>query len=498
MSVFLRQPKTGSMCLRDKIGGPSESGSTFAGLVLLYSPSFEEVPPAFPFRKAEIAIGRDESNDLVLYDQAASRRHAVVRYEGGRWRIHDTASRNGVFVDGERVGGPVELTQGAEMRIGDTLFKFEGLSVEAFVRHRIDGVVAGESPEAASARRARPLVGGALIDRLLRRAERVAQGPISVLVTGESGTGKELLARHLHAASGRKGPFVAINCAAVPEPLFEAELFGVARGAYTSADRDRAGLFREADGGTLFLDEVGELPLGAQAKLLRAVEEGAVTPLGGTRLEHADVRILCATHQDLRAMEKQRKFRGDLLARLAKFELSPPPLRDRKEDLYLLCRHFLRAAGAADKRLSLPFLAALFDYDFPYNLRELSSILSTALVLCEGDALLRRDLPERFQEALGDGGSPSDLRTNGQRAALVMGPAGGPAPAPPPRPHGDAEDAVRGPTRLPAQVPTPEELVDAMSRHRGNLAAVGRSFGKKVMTVRRWLARYELHPEDFR
>jgi two-component system nitrogen regulation response regulator GlnG len=221
---------------------------------------------------------------------------------------------------------------------------------------------------------------------------RVARSDVPVLVTGESGTGKELIARAIHGASGRaEGPFLAVNAAAIPRDLLESELFGHERGAFTGAVEARPGRFREASGGTLFLDEIGDMPLELQAKLLRVLQSGEVTPVGGRRAEHVDVRILAATHRDLEKAVAAGAFREDLLYRLRVVPIHVPPLRERREDVPPLIEHFLQRWDAeltgGSHVLSPDAVARLAAHDWPGNVRELENAIKRALVLASGDVL---------------------------------------------------------------------------------------------------------------
>ena len=232
--------------------------------------------------------------------------------------------------------------------------------------------------------------------------ERVADSTASVLVTGESGTGKELVARALHRRGPRRaGPFVAINCAALPEALLESELFGHARGAFTDARAARAGLFAKADGGTLFLDEIGEMPVGLQPKLLRALQERKVRPIGGDAEVPFDARIVTATNRDLESAVEERAFREDLFYRINVVHIELPPLRSRGADVLLLAQrfteHFAAAAGRAVKGLSAAAADKLLAYAWPGNVRELSNCIERAVALARYDELAVEDLPEKIR-----------------------------------------------------------------------------------------------------
>ncbi|NNL66256.1 MAG: sigma-54-dependent Fis family transcriptional regulator, partial [Myxococcales bacterium] len=247
---------------------------------------------------------------------------------------------------------------------------------------------------------------------IFKTVGRVAPRDVAVLVTGESGTGKELVARAIHAASARaERPFVAVNTAAIPRDLLESELFGHERGAFTGAIEAREGRFREAEGGTLFLDEIGDMPPDLQAKLLRVLQSGEVTPVGGRSHKTVDVRILAATHRDLDAAVAEDRFREDLLYRLRVVPLHIPPLRERREDIPVLADHFLHRyaeeLSAKPRFLSNEALARLTRHDWPGNVRELENAIKRALVLASGDVLGSDDF--NFLEAGGGRGTRSDL-----------------------------------------------------------------------------------------
>ena len=243
-----------------------------------------------------------------------------------------------------------------------------------------------------------PIIGNApSMIQLVERINTAAQSDAPVLIRGESGTGKELVAHTLHARGPRKNrPFVAVNCAAFPETLIEAELFGHERNAFPGALRSREGRFLAADGGTLLLDEIAELPLASQSKLLRVLEEGVIRPLGTNDKVPVNVRIVSATNHDLRALIAQGKFREDLLFRIAVLDLDIPPLRERRADLPLLLAHFLRkfCPGRVPPGISPRAWAALLEYPFPGNVRELAHALERAVVLAQGSEIDLDHLPE--------------------------------------------------------------------------------------------------------
>ena len=233
---------------------------------------------------------------------------------------------------------------------------------------------------------------------LCKMACEVAKRRSTVIVLGETGTGKELLARYIHQRSDRADrPFVPVDCASLPEPLFESQLFGHAKGAFTGASRDALGAIRSANHGTLFLDEVGELNLNVQAKLLRALQERAVVPVGESTPRPVDIRVISATHRDLQAMVRSGEFRQDLFFRLHVIVLMMPALRDRREDVLALCNHFLgiqaEIYGEERKSLSDDAADALQAYPWPGNIRELGNAMEQAHVLAVGDVIGLTDLP---------------------------------------------------------------------------------------------------------
>lgn len=267
----------------------------------------------------------------------------------------------------------------------------------------------GDGP--ASSRVIRPADGSLTLQRLVgdsavmqavkSRIAKVASSMAPVLIQGESGTGKELVARAVHDCSHRAAsPFVAVNCGAIPENLLEAEFFGARKGAYTGSAQDRLGYFQSAKGGTLFLDEIGDLPLAMQSKLLRAIQERVVRPLGSTQEDTVDVRVVSATHKDLAAAVAAGTFRQDLYYRLNVIEISVPPLRERREDLPALCRDLLgricRESGFHIPELSGPFLATLQQHPFNGNVRELENLLHRAIALGEGGDLHLESPPAEY------------------------------------------------------------------------------------------------------
>ena len=249
-------------------------------------------------------------------------------------------------------------------------------------------------------------------------AEKVAPYDSPVLVTGSSGTGKELVARMLHRESSRADmPFVPVNCGGVPEQLLESEFFGVVKGAYTGADRSRDGNFAAAAGGSLFLDEIGELPIAIQPKLLRALQEGCFTPVGGTAEHTSDARIIAATNRDLGAEVEAGRFREDLYYRLNVITIEMPPLRHRDEDIPLLATHFLRLYSEENQREVEGFSSAAMDalsaYHWPGNVRELENAVERAVVLCRDDTIEVDELPQPVRGETPSISAGADFPTDG-------------------------------------------------------------------------------------
>jgi transcriptional regulator with PAS, ATPase and Fis domain len=236
------------------------------------------------------------------------------------------------------------------------------------------------------------------MERLFQILPVIAQSGSSVLITGETGTGKDLLAESIHQNSERsKGPFIKINCGALPDSLLESELFGYVRGAFTDAKQDKPGRFQLADRGTLFLDEIGDISPAMQVKLLRVLQEGTFEPLGSTQTYHADVRIIAATSRDLPSLIEMGQFRQDLYYRINVMTIDIPPLRERKEDIPLLIDHYMQqlnhSTGKSIRSVSADTMKVLLNYEYPGNVRELQNILEHAFVLCKEAELTMPCLP---------------------------------------------------------------------------------------------------------
>jgi transcriptional regulator with PAS, ATPase and Fis domain len=457
------EKETGAMA---KFGPSAPAGSQTAGLVLLYAEAFPSLPAVFLLARGPNVLGREPPASVVVPVHAVSRTHAEIIWERGGWTLKDSDSTNGTLVDGRRVT-EARLEHGQEVRVGDAVFKFVDRDAELFGRYRIDGKLSPGSSRLSHD--VSELVGGYQMDRIAAEVERIATSPISVVLLGESGTGKEVVAREIHRHSGRRGQFRAVNCAAIPENLFESELFGYKRGAFSGADRDKQGILRAAHDGTLLLDEIGDMPLDAQAKLLRVLQSKEVYPLGATAPETVDVRVVCATHRDLKRLEHEDRFRPDLFARLNEYQLRLPPLRDRKEDIYQLFQAFLARHGRPDLGVSFLFMTGLLHYDFPYNVRELEACAKRAIALAESGILDAPLLPEPVREEMASYGQAPSTHDSGAHPAPLR--------------HG---------------APTEAELRALLSQHEGNVAAVGRVLGKARMQIHRWVERYAIDLDDYR
>ncbi len=466
----------------------SDTTDPTPGLVLIYSRLHEQLPASVPFAESPTTIGREADNTLSIPEAAVSRYHARVTERDGQWWLHDNGSTNGTLVNGERIEA-CALEDHDIVRIGDTLFRFAARGVFRYSAYRLDGSVVAQARPFKHPRGHCELEGGYQVDAIIDRVAKLAPTGLSIVVCGESGTGKELVARELHRRSGRGGPFLAINCAALPANLIESELFGHKKGAFTGASKDKVGLVRAADGGTLFLDEIGDMPKEAQAKLLRVLQEREVLPIGATVPESVDVRVVSATHRDLEELIGAGLFRGDLLARLREARIDIPPLRERREDLYPLVRHFLESAGRGDAKLSFSYMLGLAHYGWPFNVRELESAVKLSIALSKDPVLDLIHLPDVIQRALDDHGRPQG---GTQPAVMPAASTGRPEPLPATAPAAEESRPLHPGT------PSEEALRELLQEHGGNIAAVGRALGKERMQIHRWLKRYRIDVGDYR
>jgi transcriptional regulator with GAF, ATPase, and Fis domain len=409
-------------------------------------------------RGERATLTRDGSSVRIdIPDGRMSGTHARLQRVLGEWMLEDAHSKNGTFLDGRRVD-QAPLRDGALLELGHSFLLFRASLPDAtdLVDSRaLDDQSAGLktlSPELKTE-----------IDRIVL----LAQSRVPMLICGETGTGKELAARAIHELSGRSGPFVAVNCGALPVTLVESELFGFRKGAFSGATEDRLGLVRSADGGTLFLDEVGDLPLSAQAALLRVLQEEEVHPIGAAKPIRIDLRVLAATHRHLETLAEEEKFRTDLLARLSGYTLRLPPLRERREDFGLLVATLLRklARDAAKVSFTADAARALLLHDWPLNVRELEKCLAAALALTSEGRIDLQHLPEAIR-------SPQPKR---------------------------ADRAAEPPARLSEEDRKHrDELLQHLRDTGGNITAAAKKMGKPRTQLQRWIRRWNIDPLTFR
>lgn len=373
---------------------------------------------------AEVAIGRDEDCQSVLSGQDVSRKHATVRAEGPHSVLIDLSSRNRTWVNGRAIQATL-LGEGDVVRVGGWV------GVVTRARDSLGALAPG-------------LYGGARLREAVGAAERAAKSDLPIVLEGETGTGKEAVSRAIHAWSGRSGPLVAVNCAALPQALAEGELFGYRRGAFTGAQQASAGYFRSAEQGTLLLDEICELPLPLQAKLLRVLEQREVQPLGEVKPVKLDVRVLAAAQEPLAQAVAQGRFRADLFARLDGLSVRLPPLRERRAEIpYLFVRLLVENSGGRPPEVDARLIERLCLYDWPFNVRELSLLVKRLLVLHGAERRLTlAHLPERLREV-------------------------------------EAPRASRASTPPPAPVEAPElpQLLEALRASNGNVARAAQALG---------------------
>jgi len=407
-----------------------------------------------------IVVGTHESANVRLDDRTVSRFHCEITHVGGQLLVRDLGSRNGTYIDGVAIREAFCPPTGA-LVLGETRLALRSLSrqkpTNTATRDRF-GLLTGQS---------------AAMRRVIGQLERVAATDATVLLLGETGTGKELAAESIHRESPRaSGPFVIVDCGAIPSELLESELFGHERGAFTGAVRSREGAFSAAAGGTIFLDEIGELPRDLQPKLLRALSRRAVKPVGGEAYVDIDVRVIAATNRDLRQEVNVDRFRSDLYYRLAVVEVRLPPLRDRLDDLPILVEAMLRESRATpietSRLLATPFLDQLREHRWPGNVRELHNAIDRALALgpCE---------PEQCSEATTPLGSPS-------------GELSGP-PIDLSRPFKEARDDWTATFER-------AYLAALLAEHGGNIRAAARAAGIDRVHLYRLLARHGLRRSE--
>lgn len=417
------------------------------GMVVIFS-SGEPLLAPVRVEERELTLGRGGLSGVELSDHCMSRSHVSVSYRGGKWTISDLGSRNGTYVGGEKLVATSEFDTDVVLRTGETLSLLLS-NIRPFLEHPVefkDGYIVGPRMQA-----------------VLQQVNRAANSGV-LHVTGETGSGKEIAAKHFHRfGTGKGGPFVAVNCAAIPEGVAERLLFGAKKGAYSGADADSRGYVQEATGGTLFLDEVGELELAVQAKLLRVLETREVLPLGASRPLRVDIRLCSATHKDLREAVAKGKFREDLFYRLGRPHVALPPLRSRPEEMPFLIERQLRET---DKSLvaHATFVEACLLRPWPGNVRELLSEVRDAAF-----------------EALSQGKTAVKVSQLSPDAGLEY--AGG---------RDDSSSGTR-PSFLPGQ----EEIEQALKECEGRVATAARTLGVHRNQLRRWLDKNAIDPKTF-
>jgi DNA-binding NtrC family response regulator len=400
--------------------------------------------------KERVTLGRSTVCDLSLKDGSVSGIHCEVVAGPEGFLLRDLGSTNGIFMLGHRIR-ELYLRPGSEFQMGNNLIRFEPLdNMVKIPLSRKDhfGSVLGRSIP---------------MREIFAVLERVSTSDLPVLLRGETGTGKELLAAGIHTYSFRKNhPYVVLDCGAVPADTIESTLFGHEKGAFTGAVDSRRGVFEEASGGTLFIDEVGELAVGLQPKLLRALEQQEIQRVGGVKPIKVEVRIVAATHRDLLALVDQGLFREDLFYRLSVVEVCVPPLRDRPEDVPQLVEQFFKEEEQSGMQLSEEAMLSLQSHSWPGNVRELRNVMERASRLVEGDVINASDLHLGQQ--------------SGDRLPLAVGGN---------LPYKEAK------ARLLAQFER-QYLAQLMTEHGGNLSAASREAGLARNHLRNLCRKYDI------
>ncbi|MCP5158050.1 MAG: sigma 54-dependent Fis family transcriptional regulator [Gammaproteobacteria bacterium] len=421
-----------------------------------------------------VRIGTSPDNDVVLTDRAVSRRHAEIHMTPNGLLLRDLGSTNGTFINDVRIT-EAYIPPDAECRLGYSQLLIRQRTEErkvAVPRQDHLGELVGSSE------RMRELYG-------LIRA--VAPTPTTVHLNGESGSGKELVARTLHAFSGRPGPLVVFDASVTDPEMVRNDLFGHIKGAFTGATGSREGAFRQAHTGTLFIDEIGELPLDLQPRLLRVLETREVTPIGSDKSTRVDVRVITATHRDLAAMVQTGAFRADLFYRLSVVPIDLPALREVREDIPLIAEHLCQQLQL-NCRISAAAMATLQGYPWPGNVRELRNVLERAAVMCKDREIRVEDLrlPKVAMAPISAPLAPVPVVS----AALP--------PSPPPSlvepvsiPKSSAADARAHLKDMERQM-----IIEAMERNRNNKAAVARELGIPLSTLKRRLKEYQIGEEE--
>ena len=395
-----------------------------------------------------------------------------------------------LLIDADRASVDIVIERireamGPSAKVGTALFPTDGRDPDTLMARACAAVI-DRAP--SSSPPPRIVIASARMRELHQLAAKVARGQISVLLLGETGVGKEIFAQQIHRQSRRaRGPFVGLNCAAVPENLLESELFGHLRGSFTGAVKDKRGLIAAADGGTLFLDEIGDMPPAIQAKLLRAIETREITPVGSVSCETVDVRFVAATHRDLLEACQRGTFRADLYFRLNGVSLTIPPLRERREEIVALSENILSYLAARDGREQPPGLSPeavtwLERYPWPGNIRELRNVLERAILLCADNEITPAALPLQKMDAIEESLPPEPL----------------PSPPRPPRQQGSTDPAAgREEPTLPSGDVDPDaaernRIVAALSACGGNQTRAAKALGLSRRTLVSRLAKWNI------
>jgi len=420
----------------------------------------------------EVVIGRG-TDRLATYEplgattrlvvrlpgRSMSSTHAKLRRTDEGWKLEDMRSTNGSFVNGKKVAKSA-LGDRDVLELGHTLLVLrEALATPRETARILD--VPGGNGNSSGLLTILPKLGIELAD-----LARFARSMLPMLLLGKSGTGKEVVAQAIHEMSGRKGPFVAVNCGALPHNLVESQLFGHTKGAFSGAARDEPGFIRCAHGGTLLLDEIGDLPLAAQPALLRVLQEQEVTPVGSARPVKVDVRVLGATHQPLQTLVKRSQFRGDLFARLDGHRLNLPELDNRREDLGIILEDILRRHAEGDLRISPAAGLSLISRHWQFNIRQLVQCMQRALILSDGGVVQEEHVAPIDDAPDDDDGSEARSASN--------------------RPLSPEDAALK------------QRLLHELTARNGNVTAVAQAMGKARAQIARWMKRFGIDPDAFR
>ena len=424
-------------------------------------------------KPGETVLGRDSACAGYLPSASVSRRHAEVRWQpGAAPMLRDVASRNGVFLNG-RLIRQAPLRAGDVLRLGDWIGILTVVPPEGLPRWTFQEFTAG-------------YWGGPVMQARLAPARLVAASDLAVIVQGATGTGKEGAARAIHEWSGRRGDFVAVNCAAIPEHLAEGVLFGFRKGAFTGADHNSPGLLRAAHEGTLFLDEISDLPVAIQAKLLRALERREVVPLGEAKPIFVDLKLVTATQESLRKAVEAKRFRSDLLARIEGLTVILPTLRERAEDVPFLLSKMLEAYGRAPSppRLDPLLVEKLCRYDWPFNVRELAQFVRRVVALHPDADVLDAASFAGPAEAAGGSASSGHADDLGPVDGVPAAADGEPAPA--------SASSLGLIALTPDEAAEREQIVRALAESVGNQSETAKKLGVSRSTLINRMQRFRI------